>query len=295
MMDQTGIKLLNLMFREGEEVCVSHNKYGYASVPLSNLLEDSVTLIATNPEIPDTIVQTKDLLMVALNPIKGYRRDANCTGLRNFLVELDIMMPKDQLAYVKRLGMPYSAVIFSGNKSLHFLISIDRDCANERSYKFMANYILNTVRAADQNTKNPSRSIRIPGALREPGKKQILLPNEFHGPISKETLTAWLSKRPDLKPKDQVKSIILSDSPNISLVPRWVYKALESGLDTSKGRNSAWFTVSCEFALAGFLKDDIIREIGRFFQEERDFRESEWLTIIDSAVKHIQRNRGPNG
>src|SRR5271165_1222940 len=113
------------MFRPGETICVSHNKYAYHSLPLETALKDQVTLVPTlescqkrklewGPEHFEKVPSEK-LLLVALNPIKGYRADENVLAYRNFLVEMDGYELKAQIDYMKRLGLPYSAIIFSGS------------------------------------------------------------------------------------------------------------------------------------------------------------------------------------
>ena len=290
-MDKTGQDLLNLMFRPGEEVCVSPNKYGYHSLPLSSVLGDEVTLLNTkfrdgaDPAKCTEKCKTDTLLLVALNPIKGWREDLNCTAFRNFLIEMDYGPLAEQMAYAEKIGLPYSAVIFSGNKSLHFLISLDTDLPNENVWRIMAEWTLAIATAADQNTKNPSRQIRIPGAMREADKKQRLV--RFRGPTPLKEFSAWLSKYPDAKPKEPEKRQI-SENVDFTKVKPWVSKKLQEGnIGSKRGRNKEWFAIACEFALAGYSEDDTIDILGEFFSPDRDFKEREWKTSIKSAFKYI--------
>ena len=283
-MHETGKKLLNLMFRPGETVCVSHNKYGYHSIPLDNALNGPVTLVPPDTtrdwEKPDS----NDLTLVALNPIKGFRQDLSCTAFRNFLVEMDHGPLPEQLAYANKIGLPYSAVVFSGNKSLHFLISLATDLPDEATYRKLSEWILGIATIADQNTKNPSRSIRVPGAYREPGKKQILV--QIKEPISLSTLGEWLNKHPDAKPKEKEKREI-SGKHDFSKLKQWVIDRLLNGLDPNQGRNKQWFSIACEFAIAGYSEEDTILILEDFFVADRDFKEREWLTSIRSGFKYI--------
>lgn len=285
------------MFRPGETVCVSPNKYGYHSIPLENAMKDPVVLVPTQDSLTKrkiTLeqgierVQSNELLLVALNPIQGYRNDANCTAFRNFLVEVDYGPIPEQLAYIKKIGLPYSAVIFSGNKSLHFLVSLDTDLPSEKVWRTLSEWMLNIATLADDKTKNPSRSIRIPGAYREPGKKQLLV--EFKGSTKLEDLVAWLSLHPNAKPKEREKKEV-SDKLDISRIKPWVADRLINGLDPTKGRNHQWFSIACEFALAGYSEDDTIDILSDFFSEERDFKEKEWLTAIHSGFNHAYNKK----
>lgn len=298
-MDKTGKQLLNLMFRPGERICVSHNKYGYHSLLLEDVLtKDDVTLLPT-PEScekrklpwPETVevVPSNKLTLVALNPIKsGFREDANVTAYRNFLVEMDIGPLNQQLDYIKRLGLPYSAVIFSGNKSLHFLISLSEDLPNEDMYRLFAEWTLSIVSLADQKTKNPSRSIRIPGGIRDGDKVQKLV--EYVGPVNLKTLVDWLQKRPDAKPKKPEKREPKGGLDGYNVRP-WARWRLIKGLDPTKGRSNQWYAIALEFFLAGAPFDDTIEMLRSYYTPDRDFKEREWKMVIKSAWKRAQSGR----
>jgi hypothetical protein len=188
------------------------------------------------------------------------------------------------LAYIKKIGMPYSACVFSGNKSLHFLISLDTDLPSEKVYRHFSEWILKIVTLADQNTQNPSRSIRVPGAWRSPSQKQRLV--EIKGPTPIKDLVAWLNQHPNEKPKEKEKRV-RSESRDFSQIKSWVIEALTNGIDPSKGRNKQWFSIACEFALAGYSEDDTVDILGDFFSPDRDFKEREWKTAIKSGFKYI--------
>jgi hypothetical protein len=290
---ETGKKLLNLMFRPGERVCVSHNKYGYHSIPLESAFKDKVTLVPT-PESCEKRglafdedayekVNGEQLLLVALNPMKdGYRDDENCSAFRNFLVEMDGLGLQEQINYIKAVKMPYSAIIFSGNKSLHFLVSLSEDLPSEKVYRIFSEWILAIANLADQKTKNPSRSIRIPGGMREEGK-QILV--DFKGPVDIKDLAAWLNTHPEAKPEPPQKRRV-STNPDFNGVAEWAVDLLLNGIDESKGRNNQWYSIAYEFALSGYSEDDTIEVLGGFFTPERSFKEREWIITIKSAFKH---------
>ena len=295
-MHEDGKKLFNLMFRPNETVSASNSKYGYHSIPLAEVLQDKiVTLVPTEDSCAKRNIEwcpenfdkshTDDLTLVALNPITGFREDLNCTAFRNFLVEMDYGPLDQQLAYAKTIGLPYSAVIFSGNKSLHFLISLDTDIPTEKDWRTMAEWTLAIATAADQNTKNPSRQIRIPGAYREPGKQQMMY--EWKGVTPIKEFAAWLAAHPDAKPKAPEKRHIAKGKPSMDNVKLWAKQRLAAGLDPNKGRNKQWFAIACEFALAGYSEDDTLDVLSEFFHPDRTFREKEWKTSIKSAFKYI--------
>jgi hypothetical protein len=299
-MHETGKQILSLMFRPGETICVSPNQFGYHSMQVEHAMNGPVVLIPTADSIAKRGLTFEDaiervtpdkLLLCALNPIKGYRSDQNCTAYRNFLVEIDYGPIQDQIAYIKQLKMPYSAAIFSGNKSVHFLISLDQDLPSESVYRTFAEWILNIVTLADQNTKNPSRSIRLPGAFREPEKQQLLL--EYRGPIKISELADWLRCHPGEKPQ-QKERVAVSSIPDFSRIRPWVCERLVRGIEPPE-RNRQWFAVAVEFALSGYDEDDTLEMLRVYFSEDRTFRTKEWETTIRSAFKWAYSRGERNG
>lgn len=283
-MHETGRELFNLMFRPGETVCVSHNKYGFHSIPLENAINGPITLVPPDPNRQYEHPESDNLLLVALNPIKGFRLDVNCTAFRNFLVEIDVGSLQSQLAYVKKIGLPYSAVIFSGNKSLHFLTSLNVDLPSENAYRKISEWILNIVTLADQNTKNPSRGIRIPGAYREPEKRQQMV--ELKDAVKLTDLITWLNKYPECKPKPR-ETRKMSANPDFDRLKPWAIKILLDAPNLLKSnRNKTWFSLAVEFALAGYSEEDAISILEEYFVEDRDFKKREWLTTIRSGMKY---------
>lgn len=298
-MRDEGKRLLSLMFRPGETICVSNSKYGYHSIPLEEVINSPiVTLVPTQESCDKRGIEwklenfeksnTEDLLLAAINPIYGFREDSNCIAFRNFMVEMDSGSLPEQKAYVNARGMPYSACIFSGNKSLHYLISVDQDIPSEKTWRMFAEWILNIMTAADPLTKNPSRSIRIPGAYREPGKKQILV--DFKGPIKMSELVSWLSKFPQERPKKHEKKQPVGEF-DFGRIKPWVKISLVNGIDSSKSRNQTWFAIACEFYLAGYNFDDSIEIMEQYFVPEKDFKEKEWRNTVKSAHKYIQNRK----
>jgi hypothetical protein len=259
---------------------------------LEKALSSEVTLVPTvkscedrglvwGPEYYEK-VPSDSLVLAALNPIKGWRQDEDCTALRNFLVEVDTGTLQSQLDYVKAIKMPYSAIVFSGNKSMHFLISLDQDLPNETIYRLFSEWILAIATMADQQTKNPSRSIRIPGGMRKEGRQRLV---DFKGAVKLTDLVDWLKLHPGAKPQPPEKRQVRKDHHFNSIKP-WAIELLQNGLDASRGRNNQWYAIAYEFALSGYSEDDTIEILGNYFTPERGFKEREWLTTIKSAYKH---------
>ena len=286
-MKKVTIDFINLLFNEGETICVSDGKYGYHSVEQSDL-EDKILLNSPSDKVRDRNITEHDINLIALNPIVGFRQDKNVTGFRTFLVELDEGSLHSQREYIAAMGMPYSVCVFSGNKSLHYGIVLDEDLVSDSYWRTVNKWILNIMAKADQQTLNPSRSIRFPDNMRHDGKqlKQALV--EMRERVSQVDLNIWLNKFPECKPAPRVN--VYEDRLDLPVVcegdlPDWLYYKLQDGVMFE--RNATWFKYSCAMAKVGF---DIVQTIGifdPFYIEENDFKREEWVSCIESAYKRV--------
>lgn len=155
----------------------------------------------------------------SINPMHTSRKDTNVTCLRNILLEFDGISEIEQLAIIKTI--PYSTVVWSGNKSYHCIISLMEPCRDRNEYNDLVQRIMRKVPQADPSTKNPSRLSRCPGAFREDTGR----PQRLHDLACRRTraeLEAWLG--PELK-TEQPKSII----------------EIPEGMKRIKSRNTCYF------------------------------------------------------
>src|SRR5271154_597700 len=118
--------LLDLMFLPDDTVCASNSKWGYHSVTIPSILEGQTKLVSPNLEKYNKTVKSEELILLAINPINGFRTDDNVYRHQTFLWEIDVGSIDSQMDYVKALNLPYSSATFSGGKSIHFLTVLDQ-------------------------------------------------------------------------------------------------------------------------------------------------------------------------
>ena len=288
-MHEDGKKLLRLMFDPEDTVCLSDSKFGHHSVPLSSALSGEVTLVSPNESVPIKKVSSDKLIFVAINPIKGFRNDSSVYKFQNFMLECDTGSIQAQVAYLHQLKMPYSAIVFSGSKSAHILISLTKPIEDEKQYRTIYEWILNIGTLFDQACKNPSRSIRVAGAIRpETGEEQHLI--DIKDRVVLKDLAFWLMQHPEAKPRKKERPP-MSETPDLNKVKPWVMDRLTNGLDPTKGRNQQWFAIAVEFYTSGFSLDNATEIMRHFFVEERDFKEKEWITTLESAYKYAYERK----
>lgn len=127
-----------------------------------------------------------------INELQDSRSDENVTCFRNFLIEIDKIPLVDQALYIDEIRMPFSAAVFSGGKSIHYVISLEEPCKDEAEYRELASFLIDDiVTLADKSNKNPSRFTRTPDFVRpDTGRKQELL--ELRGRVTKDEMLEFL-------------------------------------------------------------------------------------------------------
>lgn len=305
-MKELSQQFLSTLFTPGEEVCLSPNKYAHKSIPWESVgPEFTVETQGKKEELVN--MSEDDIILVAINPIKGEKNDANVTAFRTFLMELDDGDVYEQKQYIDDLKMPYSVCVFSGNKSLHYGITLNMDLPDIAIWQDINQWILNIVKRADQQNKNPTKSIRFPGNKRKDGKGLVQALIDIKGRVDYWNLVEWLNKYPELNPmyerernnyerkkKEFEAEIIKLKAQNLedgfdNLIPEQIFNDMKSGnYSRYGGRNSTWYVWSRIMAEIGYDEDMIENLFLTFFLEESDFTMREWKGVIKSAVKHTR-------
>jgi len=277
--------ILDLMFEPDQEVCVSNTQWAYHSIPQTSILSGEVTLVSPNQKVGIQKVKTEELTLLCINAAKGFRKDGNITSCRTFLFELDVGSLKSQIDYVKTLNLPTSASIYSGNKSIHFLVVLEEPL-DLATYRKIYQWALNIGTLFDQNCKNPSRSVRIPGVIRsDTGKKQTLI--ELKSRVKLENFMTWLNKYPHLRPKEREERKSLTSENSYDNLSEWFKKQLRDGIDFSGGRNKTWFNLACDLAKSRYSELEALEILEQYFVEENSFKYREFETTIKSAFTYM--------
>jgi hypothetical protein len=101
-----------------------------------------------------------------------------------------------QIEYVTS-KVPVSAITFSGNKSNHFIFSLEKP-VSETEYRIIGKQLLTLLPEADKTTKNPSRLSRLPYRKRPDGREQTLV--QLNGRIPNNELLDLLPVLPCVIP-----------------------------------------------------------------------------------------------
>jgi len=165
---------------------------------------------------------------IRFNPLdgKGVRND-NVKEFKHALVESDNMPIDKQMAIIKELELPCSAIVHSGNKSVHAIVKIEAD--DYKEYRKRVDFLYSICQKnglnIDTQNKNPSRLSRMPGVMRN-GKKQWLISTDC-GAQSWASWVEWLEEQNDEFPEPENLADCWEDMPE--LAPELIEGILRQG------------------------------------------------------------------
>lgn len=152
---------------------------------------------------------------VRINPLDGRGvKDENVVAFRHTLIEADDQDLGKQLALIRSLQLPCSAVVHSGGKSIHALVRVD--AANMDEYRARVDRLYEVCKAsglkADGACRNPSRLSRLPGVERG-GRPQYLIATKS-GVDSWQEWEAYIAEaQDDLPDPEQLQSVFFNLPP----------------------------------------------------------------------------------
>lgn len=253
----TQYKFLQTLFDAGDETCFANGTYETQLAPVFT---------------PDYIEPTITPFFV-INALQYSRADQNVTKHRTFMLEFDTMPLMDQIEYVKNSKVPLSAIVFSGNKSFHFFITLQEE-VSPAEYTCLAKRLHLLLPEADKSTKNPSRFARMPSTIRrDTGRVQALIALE--GRVSLTDLLAVLPELPArattdvLTPKESTSVFQRSALIQARKEPDKIMNML--GI---RGRNNFLFWVGARLSEDNMSLDfrkEYVRELYENFEDKSNF------------------------
>jgi hypothetical protein len=144
---------------------------------------------------------------------KPRRAKCNVTKFRNIMIEQDSCPIPDQKAHIKAVRFPYSTCVYSGGKSLHFIVSLETPLANETEYrcwwKAIFKIFSDNGASLDPATVNPACFSRCPNAFREDkGQTQHLL--KLNSRVKNSDMMAWFASH-GVNPSDFRPQVVYED------------------------------------------------------------------------------------
>ncbi len=251
-MDTNLISYYNTLFNADERVCFAWQSNDTAIIPLTSWTEQRSPWLSVNPIDGECDNDPESSILPWARATLPRRADCNVIAFRNFLIEMDKVPLQEQIGIIRDCKMPFTTSVFSGKKSIHFIISLTDPCIDKEEYILLAETIHRAIPAkVDTACKNPSRLTRNPGVIRkDTGKEQKLI--EVRNRIVKQEVIDWAASRgvtPQVKPVKEQKI-------NSTKIPEaWVTKFLLTGAAVGT-RNEKAFKVACSLARSGFSESE---------------------------------------
>ena len=126
---------------------------------------------------------------IRFNPVEGGVRNENITRFTYALVESDDMPISEQDAIYRKLELPIATLTHSAGKSLHAIVRVDAENAEEyrKRVDFLYDFLEKNGLKVDKQNRNPSRLSRMPGVTRK-GQMQTLITTN----IGRKSWVEWL-------------------------------------------------------------------------------------------------------
>ena len=148
-----------------------------------------------------------------LDKHKPRRAYCNVVKWRNIMIEMDSCSIPEQKVHIKQSKFPYSTCVYSGGKSLHFIVALETPLESEEEYRcwWKAIYKImgNLGASLDKSTVNPSSFSRCPNAYREDkGQIQHLL--KVNERVKNEVMVDWFASH-GVSPDDFKRQVIFEN------------------------------------------------------------------------------------
>jgi hypothetical protein len=261
----------NLLFDEEDHICfgerinstgVSHHKFPYGRTRRWFTIN---ALDSKEDRNPTESYHRKD---------RPRRADCNVVKFRNIMIEMDSCSIPEQKVYIKQSGLLYSTCVYSGGKSLHFVISLETPLQSEEEYRcwWKAIYkIMGDLGAGlDKSTVNPSSFSRCPNAYRE-DKDQTQHLLKINARIKNEDMMDWFESHgvlPSEFKRQVVYETVMNNVPGVASnatdAERFeTAKRFMKGDQYVKGNmNNFQFKIACVCKAVG-LREDVATELIR--------------------------------
>lgn len=167
----------------------------------------------------------KNGIFISCNPLKpGGSKDSDVTAFRHALIECDSVSPVEQYRHIVGSGVPVTAVISSGGRSVHAWVRVDakdRREYDERVKQLYAHFAANEFKIDGKNI-NPSRFSRLAGCVRGKKRQELLAIK-----IGAESWAQWrasievesIGRTTSIK---VLRKFVPSEDPTTLLGERWV-------------------------------------------------------------------------
>lgn len=268
---------LSALFERGESLCFSTAGLD------TRTTRDWAQAIGTN--------------FVSINPFRpgAPRRDLNVSVFRNILFEIDGRPLSEQADYFEReLALPFTTKVFSGGKSLHYILSLAEPLRSIDEYSRLVKMLYSIADWSDPSNKNPSRFTRLGGVTRrENSSLQEVI--EIRPRVTTEQLSMFLAEHEskliekELEEKEHLKGFTEVAPSELAPGSRGIL-TLRTKTFMSEGakpgeRNRSLFFAACDFKNNLYTQEEAMEQLLPAATELCGLSQFEATTAIASAFR----------
>jgi hypothetical protein len=215
-------KFINVLFDEEDTICICRSPSDYFFIKKKDYQGELGKLLAFNPT----------------NPTTKTRKNSDVAKFRSFMIEFDNISIKQQYDVILEIGFPHSTITYSGNKSLHIILTLEQEIESQDNYYLYSKWIQNIFQAKsyrpDPLTKSPSFLTRFPNVTSDDGfYSQKLL--SLQGRVNNSDFIEWLNRYSECRPQINKSFIDEELKPErksiVELVDWYVFEYLKSSYD----------------------------------------------------------------
>ena len=200
-------RFLEACFSQGETICICDNVSEEDGRPLTSgsFITREEWLSRHDQPGAGILSPSRNGVFVRINPFKPNLysgSDNDVSAYRHVLVEMDERPKAEQEKVLRDTGMPITALIDSGGKSIHAWVRVD--ARDRKEWEERRDIIYAAIPGIDPKNKNPARFSRLPGAYRD-GSPQRLIGTH----IGPESWDEWLAQRETAE--DQATIVTVKD------------------------------------------------------------------------------------
>lgn len=241
------------------------------------------------------------LSYLVINAMHTSRNMLNVTKHRSFLVEMDGGTLAEQKRRIEDSGMPWSTELYSGNKSLHFVISLEEPLPGLDEYRKVVNMLYDACLVSgielDKNCKNVARFSRYPNVSHvNTGKVQRLL--NVRGRVPNIELYRWIKSKGIALPvkHEYVAAVIPAGSTEKTPKDKfdWILKHCMQDDDINQGRHPFIGKVAINCNTYGMRQEDA-EHLMMFFvgpHGNRSITSSEITKCVKDVYAMYERDHG---
>ncbi|NBS68933.1 hypothetical protein EBT31_08445 [bacterium] len=248
-------RFIEACFSQGETICICDNVSEEDGRPLTSgsFITREEWLSRHDQPGAGILSPSRNGVFVRINPFKPNLysgSDNDVSAYRHVLVEMDERPKAEQEKVLRDTGMPITALIDSGGKSIHAWVRVD--APDRKEWEARRDIIYAAIPGIDPKNKNPARFSRLPGAYRD-GSAQRLIGTH----IGPESWDEWLAQRETAEDQATivtVKDLISFDpknDPDNLIGQRWLTRGSSMIISggTGIGKSSLMMQIVIRWAL----------------------------------------------